>query len=65
LGWVIILLLGLGQPPLELENLPKNHKFSIFFPSGQKNLIGLDKKTQVKAQDHPLIYCGGSESCPG
>jgi len=45
-----------------LENFTKNVKFSIFFPSGQKNFFGLGPKVLGSKADHPLIYCGSKVS---
>jgi len=69
LVWVEFLLLGSGQPslvwhlaygkfPLKIPN------FSIFCPSGQKNLIRKGQKVSGSKPGRHLIYCG-SKVCSG
>jgi len=36
--------------------------FSIFFPSDQKNIFGLDQKVPGSKVGQPLIYCGSKVS---
>jgi len=45
-----------GKFPLKMSN------FSIFFPSGQKNLFGLGTKVPGSKAGRPLIYCGSKVS---
>jgi len=59
-GWVNFLMLGPGQPTLNLENFPQKCQF--FSPLGHKNLIG--SKKPVSRVGQPLIYCR-SKVCSG
>jgi len=43
---------GVGKFPLKIPN------FSIFFPSDQKNHIGLGQKVPGSKTGQPLTYCG-------
>jgi len=40
----------------------KTSNFSIFFPSGQKNLFGSGRKVPGSKAGWPLIYCGSKVS---
>jgi len=57
-GWVRDLWFGFefGKFP------PKMSNFSIFCPSGQKNLFGLGRKVPGSKAGGPLIYCGSKVS---
>jgi len=57
-GWVSHLWFGFGKFPLKIPN------FSIFFPSSQKNIVGLGLKVPGSKMVQPLIYCG-SKACSG
>jgi len=63
--WVNFLWLGLGQPFIVWVWIwkisPKNVKFSIFFPSDQKNLFGKVQKVPGSKASQFLIYCGSGQ----
>jgi len=57
---------GLGQPFMVWVWIwkisPKNVKFSIFCPSGQKNLFRSGRKVPESEAGQPLIYSGSKVS---